>query len=65
LRRLTMSFEVGPDGIPMNLHVQNSSNADMEKLIIAALRDWRFHPAMKDNAPIAVPAEFEFVHRTR
>ena len=62
---VSMSFEVGPDGIPMNLHVQNSTNAAMEKIIIGTLHDWRFHPALKDNAPVAVPSEFEFVHRAR
>jgi hypothetical protein len=60
-----MSFDVGADGVPMNFHVKNSSNPAMEKIIIAALRDWHFHPAMNHRAPIAVPAEFEFVHHTR
>jgi len=60
-----MSIEVGTDGVPMNLHVKDSSNPAMEKVIIATLRDWRFHPAVKDNAPIAVPAEFDFVRGSR
>jgi len=45
--------------------VKDSSNPAMEKVIIATLRDWRFHPAVKDNAPIAVPAEFDFVRGSR
>jgi len=60
-----MQFEVGPDGVPMNLHVRDSSDPKLEKLIIATLRDWRFHPAMKDNVPVAVSAEFEFVRGSR
>jgi hypothetical protein len=36
-------------------------NPDPEKLIIATLCSWRFHPAMKDDTPIAVLAEFDFV----
>ena len=56
-----MSFEAGEDGVPMNLHVRSASDSDSEKLLIATVRDWRFHPAMKDSVPIAVPARFDFV----
>lgn len=58
---VSISFEVRVDGIPMNLHVRNASDADSEKLLLATVRGWRFHPAMKDNTPIAVPARFDFV----
>lgn len=57
----SMSFEVGEDGVPMNLHVRSASDSDSEKLLIATVRDWRFHPAMKDGTPVAVPARFDFV----
>jgi len=59
---VTITFDVGPRGIPANLRVVKSSNAKWEAGILAAVRDgWRFRPATLDGKPITVPAWFEFV----
>jgi len=44
---VSMSFEVGADGVPVNLHVRNSSDADAEKLI------------NRDGPRLAIPARHE------
>lgn len=41
---VSISFQVGADGVPINLHVRKASDSDAEKLIIATVRDWRFRP---------------------
>lgn len=62
---VTIAFEVGPDGIPADLHVQDSSDPNAENLVLDTVRGWRFHPAMKDGVPVAAPAVFEFARGQR
>ncbi len=62
---VTIAFEVGPDGIPADLRVQDSSDPNVENLVLDTLRGWQFHPAMKDGVPVAAPAVFEFARGQR
>jgi TonB family protein len=65
---VTMTFDVGPRGVPVNLRVVKSSNAKWEaELLRAVSEDWRFRPgyihakATTVGKPTTVPAWFEFV----
>ena len=59
---VTMTFDVGPNGIPANTSVVKSSNSKWEKDLLTAVRDgWRFRPGMLDGKPTSVRAGFEFV----
>jgi TonB family protein len=59
---VTVTFDVGPKGDPVNLHVVKSSDAKWENELLAAVREgWRFRPGTIDRKPVTVPAWFEFV----
>jgi TonB family protein len=59
---VTMTFDVGPTGLPLNVRVVKSSDAKWENELVTALRDgWRFRPGIVDGKPATVPAWFEFV----
>jgi TonB family protein len=59
---VTIAFDIGPKGVPANLHVAKSSDAKWEKEMLAAVRGgWRFRPGTIDGKPVTVPAWFEFV----
>ncbi len=62
---LSVSFDVDPDGVPFNLHVESSSDPSAEQLVMDAVRQWRFHPAMREDTAVAVPARFDFERGTR
>lgn len=57
-----IGFDVGPNGVPVQLRVVKSSNTRWEMELLAALRQgWRFRPGTLDGKPAATPAWFEFV----
>jgi TonB family protein len=59
---VTISFDIGPEGIPGHLRVVKSSDARWENDLLAALRvGWRFSPGTTDGKAVTVPAWFEFV----
>jgi TonB family protein len=59
---VTIAFDVGPTGLPLNLRSVKSSDVKWESDILAAVRDgWRFHPGTIDGKPVTVPAWFELV----
>lgn len=59
---VTIAFDVGPTGLPLNLRSVKSSDAKWESGVLAAVRDgWRFRPGTIDGKPITVPAWFELV----
>jgi TonB family protein len=59
---VTIAFDVGLKGVPMNPRVLKSSNAKWDREVLQALQTgWRFRPAKRDGAPATVPAWFEFV----
>jgi TonB family protein len=59
---VTLTFDVGPNGVPLNVVVVKSSDAKWENELVTALRDgWRFRPGVINGKPATVPAWFEFV----
>jgi len=50
---------IGPDGTPRDVRVQRSLGMGLDEKAIAAVRTWRFKPAMKDNRPVAVQVSIE------
>ena len=59
---VTIAFDIGSNGIPLNARVAKSSDPRWENELLAALRDgWRFQPGTIDGQPATVPAWFEFV----
>jgi TonB family protein len=58
---VSISFDINEHGEPKNLNVDKSVDSKTEQDIIAAVKKWRFKPAMKNGAAIAVRATFEFV----
>jgi TonB family protein len=52
---VTVSFEVDESGKPVNLHADKSSDEKWERKMLAAVKDWRFEPGLKDGKAIAVP----------
>jgi TonB family protein len=59
---VTIAFQVGRNGVPMNASVLKSSNTKWEKDLLAALREgWRFRPGTQDGKTLVVRAWFEFV----
>jgi TonB family protein len=57
---VAITFTVDEHGQRKDLNVDKSDSA-LEQELIAAVQQWRFKPATKDGAPIAVPAYLEFV----
>jgi TonB family protein len=58
---VSLSFDINEHGEPKNLNVDKSVDSKTEQDIIAAVRKWRFKPAMKSGAAVPVRATFEFV----
>jgi TonB family protein len=52
---ITVSFEIDERGKPVNLHADKSSDAEWEGKVLAAVKDWRFDPGMRDGMPVVVP----------
>jgi hypothetical protein len=50
-----VSFEIDEHGRAVNLHTDKPSDAMWEGKVLAAVKDWRFDPGMKDGLPVAVP----------
>jgi TonB family protein len=58
---VALSFEINSKGEPANLNVDKAVDSKPEQEIIAAVKKWRFKPAMKDGVPIPAHATFEFI----
>src|SRR5215467_1093114 len=58
----SLALVVGVDGRPSNIHVQSSLGMGLDEKAIAAVKTWRFEPAMKDGHAvrfeIAVEVDF-------
>jgi TonB family protein len=57
---VTLTLDVDEQGLPVNIHVEKSSDAKWEDDVIAATREWRFTPGLKDGAAVVVPLTLEF-----
>ena len=54
---------VGADGIPRDVRVQRLLGMGLDEKAIAAVRNWRFEPAMKDGHAVAVQVSIEVKFR--
>jgi periplasmic protein TonB len=54
---------VGPDGRPRDVRVQRSLGMGLDEKAIAAVRQWKFEPAMLDGRPVAVQVNIEVSFR--
>jgi protein TonB len=50
---------IGADGKPRDVRVQRALGMGLDEKAIEAVRNWRFHPAMKDGQPVAVQVNIE------
>jgi protein TonB len=50
---------IGTDGIPSDIRVSRSLQQDLDANAIAAVRQWRFRPAIREGAPVAINAQIE------
>jgi TonB family protein len=57
---VAVTFDVDEHGNPINLHVEKSSDPSSEHDVIAAVREWRFKPAIRNGTPVVVPLTLEF-----
>jgi TonB family protein len=44
---------VGPDGRPYNIRVRQSLGMGLDEKAIEAVKNWRFHPALRNGQPVA------------
>jgi periplasmic protein TonB len=44
---------VGPDGRPYNVRVRQSLGMGLDEKAIEAVKNWRFHPAIRNGQPVA------------
>ncbi|HEX4366954.1 MAG TPA: energy transducer TonB [Rhodopila sp.] len=59
---VTLVIHVGENGVATGVAVQRSSGVDMlDQAAIAAVRNWRFRPAMQDGHPVPFDYPFEFI----
>jgi TonB family protein len=55
-----LSFDVDEHGIPTNIHVESSSDRQLEDEVVALIREWRFQAAMKGGFPVAARGYLDF-----
>jgi TonB family protein len=56
---VTLWLIVGPDGRPRDVRIARSLGMGLDEKAIAAVRQWKFEPAMKDGRPVAVQINVE------
>jgi TonB family protein len=57
---VVVALDVDEKGLPVNVHVEKSTDAKWEEDVIAAAREWRFTPGEKGGAAVVVPLILEF-----
>lgn len=58
--RMVVTCFIDASGNPRNLHVLEAGPADMTAKVVAALRAWKFQPALRGNQPVEVKAIIGF-----
>jgi TonB family protein len=58
---VAVSFDVSPNGVAENLHIEKSSSPAAESEVILIVRGWQFRPGMKDGQPVSARCTMEFV----
>jgi TonB family protein len=54
-------FEIDEQGAAVNLRVEETSDQGWAKEVVAALRQWKFTPALRDGLPLRVSCTMDFV----
>lgn len=55
-----LSMVVDTDGLPQNVHILKSSgDGEFDAVVVAAVKQYRFKPAMKDGKPVQVELSME------
>jgi TonB family protein len=54
-----LAVTIGTDGIPSDIRVARSLQQDLDANAVAAVRQWRFRPGVRDGAPVAIKAQIE------
>jgi len=57
---VVVALDVDEQGLPVNIHVEKSSDAKWEEEVLAAAREWRFTPGQRSGAAVVVPLTLEF-----
>ena len=58
-----LSLVVGADGLVHDMKIIQGVDPSLDQNSIRALESWRFNPAMKDGAPVAVQVNVEMNFR--
>jgi TonB family protein len=56
---VVLQATIGADGVVQNLQVVKSVDAGLDEAALAALKQWQFRPAMKNDTPVAVSLNIE------
>jgi TonB family protein len=56
---ITLSADVASDGTTQNIRVVKSLDPGLDRNAIAAVKEWRFQPAMRNGQPVTVSASIE------
>jgi TonB family protein len=62
---VVLSFTVGTDGRPSNIHVEKSLGMGLDEKAVEALSKWRFDPAREDGNPVTADIKVEMDFRIR
>jgi len=49
----SVTMLIDRDGRPQDIKIASKANAELTKLLVSALSQWRFSPALKDGVPVA------------
>jgi TonB family protein len=52
---VTLAFDVDEQGVPVNLHVEKSSDPKWDTEVLAAVQEWRFNPGQVALQAVVVP----------
>jgi TonB family protein len=55
-----LGVTVGPDGAAQNIQIKRSLFPSLDESAVAAVRKWRFEPAIKDGQPVSFYLQVEF-----
>ena len=60
-RSVQLEFVVGADGKPSGFSIKSASDDVLAKLVVGAVKQWRFLPAVKFGKPYRTWASVEYV----
>ena len=54
-----VSFDISPQGTPVNIQIEHSSNPAVDQEVIDLIREWRFLAALRNGTAIQTHATFD------